>query len=161
MCTTYSVLGTPACILYIVCSYVDPNPVLVADDDTTSAVSPTRRGAPRNDVWNAESPKKRQCLPWSVGALARLPKHNNRPRFLRVVNSGIYAPQPVDLGGVESSSSPPNDISSLSWSISNTSDLAASVLSLLLGKKLSTSSQNHTLGGSRRIHGRGNYVFEF
>ena len=35
--------GSP---ILIVCSYVESNSVrLVADDDTTSAVSPTRRGA--------------------------------------------------------------------------------------------------------------------
>ena len=33
--------------LYMVCSYVESNSVLVSDGDTTSAVSPTRRGAPR------------------------------------------------------------------------------------------------------------------
>ena len=67
-----------------VCSYyVESNSVrLVADDDTTSAVSPTRRGAPRKDIWNAEPPVKRLCLPSSVDALARLPKHNNGPRCL-------------------------------------------------------------------------------
>ena len=50
---------------------------------------------------------KRICLPRSVDALARLPnKHNNRPRCLdrprclRVVNSGIHAPHPLDLRGV-------------------------------------------------------------
>ena len=60
--------------------------------------SPTRRGAPRSDVWKAESPTKRLCLPRSVNALARQPpswvhtgltassmnvkchtKHENRP----------------------------------------------------------------------------------
>ena len=47
----------------ILCSYVASNSVLVADGEITSAVSPTRRGAPRRDVWNAESPTKGLCLP--------------------------------------------------------------------------------------------------
>ena len=33
-------------------------------------------------------------------ALARLSKHSNGPRCLRVVNSGIHAPHPLDLRGV-------------------------------------------------------------
>ena len=81
--------STGVCVCYmqfagytnIVCSYVESNSVQhVADDDTTSAVSPT---SPRKDIWNAEPPVKRLCLPSSVDALARLPKHNNGPRSLR------------------------------------------------------------------------------
>ena len=50
--------------------------MLVADGNTTSsAVSPTRRGARPKYVWAAESPTKR------VYILARLPnKHNNHRR---------------------------------------------------------------------------------
>ena len=36
--------------------------------------SPTKRGAPRSDVWKAESPTKRLCLPRSLNALGRLLK---------------------------------------------------------------------------------------
>ena len=63
-------------------SDVEANSVLlVADDDTTSTVLPTRRGG---RVRHAGPPAKRICLPRSVDALARLPnKHNNRPRCLR------------------------------------------------------------------------------
>ena len=39
--------------------------------------------SPRKDIWKAEPPVKRLCLPSSVDALARLPKHNNGPRCLR------------------------------------------------------------------------------
>ena len=56
--------------------------------------------SPRKDIWKAEPPVKRLCLPSSVDALARLPKHNNGPRCRRVVNSGIHAPHPLDLRGV-------------------------------------------------------------
>ena len=83
-------------------SYVESNSLLlVANDDTTSAVLPTthKERSPRNDVWNTEPPAIRVCLPRSVDALARLPKHNNRPRCLRVVNSGIHSPHPLDLRG--------------------------------------------------------------
>ena len=86
-------------ILYMVCSYMESNSVLVENDDATSAVSPTRRGTPGKDVWNAESPTKRLFFLRSVNVLARLPKHK-RPRCLRVVNSGIHAPHPRNLGGV-------------------------------------------------------------
>ena len=41
----YNLLGTPAYILYMVCSYVELNAVLVADGDTTSAVSNKRRSS--------------------------------------------------------------------------------------------------------------------
>ena len=60
----------------MLCSYMESNSVLVADGNTTSsAVSPTRRGARPKYVWTAESPTKR------VYILARLPnKHNNRRR---------------------------------------------------------------------------------
>ena len=56
-----------------------------------------KKRSPRKDVRNTEPPAKRVCLPRSVDALARLPKHNNRPRCLRVVNSRIHAPHPLDL----------------------------------------------------------------
>ena len=47
---------------FVVYNYVVSNSVLVVADDgdtTSSAVSPTWRGAPRKYVWNAESPTKR------------------------------------------------------------------------------------------------------
>ena len=115
--------------------YVQSNYVLlvVANDDTTSAVLPTKRGAHEN-AWNTEPPGKRVCLPRSEDALARLPKRNNRPRCPRVVNSGIHAPHPLDLREVITSF--PNHLSSLTSSVSSTSDLASSVLSLLLSKTL-------------------------
>ena len=65
MRATYSVLGTPVriCCIWCVVIYLESNSVLVADDDTTSAVSPTRREAPPKDIWNAKSPTKLVCLP--------------------------------------------------------------------------------------------------
>ena len=65
-------------------SDVEANSVLlVADDDTTSTVLPTRRGG-HEKTRHAGPPAKRICLPRSVDALARLPnEHNNRPRCLR------------------------------------------------------------------------------
>ena len=72
---------TPPTYLYMVCNYMESNSVLVADGNTTSAISPTRRGARPKHVWSAESTTKRICLPWSVYILARLPnKHNHRRR---------------------------------------------------------------------------------
>ena len=47
---------------YMLCSYMESNSVPVADGDTTSAVSPTRRRARPRCVWNAESPTKRLFL---------------------------------------------------------------------------------------------------
>ena len=62
---------------------MESNSVLVADGNTTSAVSPTRRGARPKYVWSAESPTKRLCLPRSVYILARLPnKHNHRRGYI-------------------------------------------------------------------------------
>ena len=67
----------PPTYLYIVCSCMKSNSVLVADGNTTSAVSPTRRGARPKYVWTAESPTKR------VYILARLPnKHNHRRGYI-------------------------------------------------------------------------------
>ena len=77
-----------------------------------------------------------------------LPKHNNRPRCLRVVNSVIHAPHPLDLRGV--STKPPKPPILHNLSISSTSDLAASVLR----KK----QFDHALGDSGRITGRGIYL---
>ena len=65
----------PPTYLYMACSYMESNSVLVADGNTTSVVSPTRGGARPNYVWTAESPTKR------VHIFARLPnKHNHRRR---------------------------------------------------------------------------------
>ena len=48
----------------MICSYVASNSVLFADGDITSTTVPSiRRGASQRDVWNAESPTKRMCLP--------------------------------------------------------------------------------------------------
>ena len=57
---------TPPTCLYMVCSYMESNSVLVTDGNTTSAVSPTRGGARPKYVWSAESPTKRLCLSRSV-----------------------------------------------------------------------------------------------
>ena len=65
----------PPTYLYMLCSYMKSNSVLVADGNTTSsAVSPRRRGARPKYVWTAESPTKR------VYILARLPNNNNHRR---------------------------------------------------------------------------------
>ena len=67
-----------------------------------------RSPRPRKDVWDTEPPAKRLCFPRNVDAFARLPKHNNRPRCVRVVNSGIHAPHPLDLrGAIVKSPKPP------------------------------------------------------
>ena len=83
-------------------SDVEANSVLlVEDDDTTSTVLPTRRGGHEKTHGVRDRRAKRICLPRSVDALARLPNnHYNRPRCLRVVNSGIHAPHSLDLRGV-------------------------------------------------------------
>ena len=70
------------------CSYMESNSVLVADGNTTSAVSPTRRGARPKYVWSAESPTKRLCFPRSVFILARLPnKHNHRRGYILITRA--------------------------------------------------------------------------
>ena len=115
--------------------------VLVADDDTTSTVLPTRRGG--HEKTHGMRDRRRSVyvslevwVLW-LGFLTSITiVHGacDRPRGLRVVNSGIHAPHPLDLTFAESSSSLPNRLSSLTSSISSTADLAASVLSLLLSK---------------------------
>ena len=106
VCATYSLLGTPAYTLYLVYVIVMWNQTLyylllqmMISYQHLCCVANKKR-SPRKDVWNTEPPVKRLCLPPSVDALARLPEHNNRPRCLRVVNSGIHAPHPLDLRGV-------------------------------------------------------------
>ena len=60
--------------------------MLVADGNTTSAVSPTRRGARPKYQWTAESPTKR------VYTLARLSnKHNHRRSWVHTENTGLAA----------------------------------------------------------------------
>ena len=94
-------------MLYIpVCSYVESDSVLDADDDTTSTVSPTRRRSPRKDVWNTEPPTNVYAphevwMLW-LGCLSITTVHGacDRPRCLRIVNSGIHAPHPLDFRGV-------------------------------------------------------------
>ena len=125
---------------YVVpCSYVESNSVLlVTNDDTTSAVSPTRRGA-HEKMYGIRNRRRNVYASLEVWMLwlGCLTKHNNRPRCRRVVNSGIHAPHVFTFG--EPSSSLPNHLSSLTSSISSTSDFASSVLALLLRKKLWTS----------------------
>ena len=59
-----AVWSTSLYILYVAFDYVESNSVLcVADGDITFNVSPTRRGAPRKDVRNEESPTKRLHFP--------------------------------------------------------------------------------------------------
>ena len=90
-----------------VCSYMESNSVLDADDDTTSsAVSPTRRGAHENTygIWNRRRNVYASHEVWILwlGCLSITIVHGacDRPRCLRVVNSGIHAPHPLDLQGV-------------------------------------------------------------
>ena len=49
----------------------------------TFCCPPPRRGAPRRDVWKAESPTKHLCVPWSVNAWARLLTDNYRRGYTR------------------------------------------------------------------------------
>ena len=135
-------------------------------------VSPTRRGAHENTCGMRNRRRNFYvslkvwmlwlgCLTVSIttvyGACDRPHGACHRPPCLRVVNSGIHAPHPRDG---ESSSSLSNPLSSLTSSISSTSDLAASVLSFSWVKTYGPQF-DHTLGDSRRIPGRGNYVVEF
>ena len=53
----------PTYILYMVCSHIESNSVLVASGDTTSVASPIRKRARPKYAWDAESPTKRLCLP--------------------------------------------------------------------------------------------------
>ena len=105
MCATYSLLGTPPAYVYVVpgvCSYVESNSVLLVaanNDMYHFCCVANKERSPRKDVWSTKPPAKRLCLPRRVDALARLPKHNNRPRCLRVINSGLHAPHPLDLRG--------------------------------------------------------------
>ena len=75
---------------------------------TTSAVSPTRKGAHEKTygMRNRRRNVYASLEVWIYAFLARLPKHNNRPRCLRpstvrcLLNSGIHAPHLLDLWGV-------------------------------------------------------------
>ena len=92
-------------------SDVEANPVLllVADDDTTSTVSPTRRGG--YEKTHGMRDRRRNVyvslevwMLW-LGCLTSITiVHGacDRPRCLRlrVVNWGIHAPRPLDLRGV-------------------------------------------------------------
>ena len=95
---------TSVYVLHGVCySYVRSNSVLlVANHDKHHfCCVANKERSQRKEVWNTEPPAKHLCLLRSVDALARLLKHNNRPRCLmRVVNSGIHEPHPLDLRGV-------------------------------------------------------------
>ena len=90
-------------------SDVEANSVLllVADDDATSTVSPTRRGG--HEKTHGMRDRRRNVyvslevwMLW-LGFLTSITiVHGacDRPRCLRVVNSGIHAPHPLDLRGV-------------------------------------------------------------
>ena len=91
-------------------SDVEANSVLllVADDDTTSTVSPTRRGG--HEKTHGMRDRRRNVyvslevwMLW-LGFLTSITivyGACDRPRYLlRVVNSGIHAPHPLDLRGV-------------------------------------------------------------
>ena len=93
-----------------ICLYsdVEANSVLlVADDDTTSTVSPTRRGG--HEKTQGMRDRRRNVyvslelwMLW-LGFLTSITIVHGacyRPRCLRVVNSGIHAPHPLDLRGV-------------------------------------------------------------
>ena len=80
----------PAYILSMICIYyVESNSVLVADGDITSAVSPTRRGAPRKDVWNAEPPPwvHAEKTGWTASTMniGYHTKHENERRSLALL----------------------------------------------------------------------------
>ena len=103
----YIQLTVYASVVYVVCSYVETGAVLVvADDDTTSAVSPTLRGGHdktygmRNCRRNVDVSLEVWML-W-LGCLSITTAHGacDRPRCLRVVTSGIHAPHPPDLRGI-------------------------------------------------------------
>ena len=89
-------------------SNVEANSVLlVADDDTTCTVSPTRRGG--HEKTHGMRDRRRNVYVslevWMprVGFLTSITiVHGacDRPRYLRVVNSGIHAPHLLDLRGV-------------------------------------------------------------
>ena len=96
--------------IYMLYSDVEANPVLllVADDDTTSTVSPTRRGG--HEKTHGMRDRRRNVyvslevwMLW-LGFLTSITivyGACDRPRcLLRVVNSGMHAPHPLDLRGV-------------------------------------------------------------
>ena len=96
--------------IYMLYSDVEANSVLllVADDDTTSTVSPTRRGG--HEKTHGMRDRRRNVyvslevwMLW-LGFLTSITivyGACDRPRcLLRVVNSGIHAPHPLDLRGV-------------------------------------------------------------
>ena len=89
----------------MVYSDVEANSVLlVADDDTTSTVSPTRRGG--HEKTHGMRDRRRNVyvslevwMLWLGFPTSITIVHGacDRPRCLRVVNSGIHAPHPLDL----------------------------------------------------------------
>ena len=64
-------------------SYVESNSVPDADDDTTSAVSPTRRGAHEKTYNHGTRNRRRKVYTSYEVWMLWLPEHNNRPRCLR------------------------------------------------------------------------------
>ena len=129
--------------VYVIYSYVESNSVLLVVDDHFCCVA-NRRGT-HEKIYRMRNRRRNVYASLEVwmlwlGCLSITTVHgaSDRPRCLHVANSGKHAPHPLDLRGVIISSLP-NHISSLTSSISSTSDLAASILSLLLSKKLLTS----------------------
>ena len=98
MCATFSLLGTPIFSMWnqTLCDLLQMMiPLLLCRQQ---GEEPTKRHM------ESGTAVKRLCLPSSVDALARLPKHLatvhgacDRPRCLGVVNTGIHAPHPLDL----------------------------------------------------------------
>ena len=95
--------------VYVVHSDVEANSVLlVADDETTSTVSPTRRGGHEKTHHGMRDHRRNVYVSLEVwmlwlGFLTSITiVHDayDRPRCLRVVNSEIHAPHPLDLRGV-------------------------------------------------------------
>ena len=161
MCATCSLLGTP--ILSVVvwnqlcttcCRWWYPF-CCVANKERS----------PRKDIWKAEPPVKRLCLPSSVGALARLPKHNNGPRCLWPCT----VPACSQLGDTRAASTWPSGSHHQASQTTYHPWLQATQAPRTLPPACSLFSWvknygpqfDHTLGDSRRIPGRGNYVFEF
>ena len=56
---------TPPAYLYMVCSYMESNSVLVTDGDITSVVSPTRRGT-RLNTFGMRNPRQNGCFSLEV-----------------------------------------------------------------------------------------------
>ena len=128
--------------VYVVCSYVESNSVefvVAEDDDTITAVSPTRREA-HEKTYGMRNRRRsvyaslKVCMLW-FGCLSITTVHDACVQSTRGYTCRIHST--FD----ESSSSLPNHRFFLASSISSTSDLAASVSSLLLSIKLWNSTR--------------------